>query len=46
MMDALKIICVLLVLAGGLVLLWEVVAVVLDQVWQSRDLRRRKEDER
>ena len=42
MMDALKIICVLIVMAGGLVLLWEVVAVVLDQVWQSRDVRRRK----
>ena len=35
MMDALKIICVLLVLAGGLVLLWEVVAVVLDVLWQA-----------
>ena len=46
MMDVLKIICVLIVLAGGLVLLWEVVAVVLDVLWQSRDLRRRKEDER
>ena len=46
MMDALKIICGLIVLAGGLVLLWEVVAVVLDVLWQSRDMRRRKEDER
>ena len=46
MMDALKVFCVLLVLAGGLVLLWEVVAVVLDVLWQSRDMRRRKEDER
>ena len=46
MMDVLKIICVLIVWAGGLVLLWEVVAVVLDVLWQSRDLRRRKEDER
>ena len=45
MMDALKVFCVLLVLDGGLVLLWEVVAVVLDVLWQSRDLRRRKEDE-
>ena len=42
MMDALKVFCVLIVLAGGLVLLWEVVAVVLDLLWQSRDLRRRK----